>query len=249
MEFILVQFVEDVSGIRRNLRTLRGYLLSPNEEDRFFARERLRRGYNLVAAWVEGDVLFGPSRFIGYKNISIKTHKELGDQKRLDGKETNPVLNRILGAQILPDDPQWSKVEESFLRLCEKIDIVPVNRDRKYWVLDGLRPRQAGSYSEGALSVHVTTRYERDPAARKACIEAHGTSCIVCGFSFERTYGDHGKGFIHVHHLKPLSQARSGRHTDPIKDLVPVCPNCHYMLHRGDRLLLPEELKQMMTQE
>jgi len=249
MELVLVQFVEDVVGIRRNLKTLRGYLLSPNEEDRFFARERLRRGHNLVAAWVEGDVLFGPSRFIGYKGISIKTHKKLGDRNLLDGKKTDPVLNRILGNQIFPDDPEWSKVEDSFLSLCEKIDIVPVKRGRKYWVLDSLRPRHAGSYSEGALSLHVTTRYERDPAARRACIEAHGTSCIVCGFSFEETFGDHGKGFIHVHHLKPLAQAGSVNRTDPIDDLVPVCPNCHYMLHRGERLLSPKELRRIIKQK
>ncbi|WP_299823283.1 hypothetical protein [uncultured Jannaschia sp.] len=100
----LVEFVEDVAGVRRNLRTMRNYLLSKNDEERFFARERLRRGYNLVATFADGDVLFAPSRFVGYKNITIKAHKKLGEKNRLDGKETNPVLQRILGAQTLPND-------------------------------------------------------------------------------------------------------------------------------------------------
>ncbi len=225
---------------------MRNYLLSTNDEERFFARERLRRGYNLVATVVDGDVLFAPSRFVGYKNITIKAHKKLGEKNRLDGKETNPVLQRILGAQTLPDDPEWPKIEEMFLRLCEKIDVVPINRDRKFWVLDDLRQDQAkptGKYAEGALSFYVSTRYERNQAARKACIDKHGTSCVVCGFNFEQSYGEHGKDFIHVHHLRPLYQAGSENRTDPIEDLVPVCPNCHYMLHRGHRLLTPEELK------
>lgn len=248
----MVEFVEDVAGVRRNLRTMRNYLLSTNDEERFFGRERLRRGYNLVAALVDGDVLFAPSRFVGYKNITIRAHKKLGQDNRLDGKETNPVLQRILGTQTLPDDPEWPKIEEMFLRLCEKIDVVPINRNRKFWVLDDLRPDQAkpaGTYSEGALSFYVSTRYERNPAARKACIDAHGTSCSVCGFNFEQSYGAHGKDFIHVHHLRPLYQARSGNRTDPTKDLVPVCPNCHYMLHRGNQLLTPEELKLIMKRK
>nr|WP_299823294.1 HNH endonuclease [uncultured Jannaschia sp.] len=101
----------------------------------------------------------------------------------------------------------------------------------------------------GALSFYVSTRYERNQAARKACINAHGTSYIVCGFNFEQSYGEHGKDFIHVHHLRPLYQASCGNRTDPIKDLVPVCPNCHYMLHRGNQLLTPEELKLIMKRK
>jgi hypothetical protein len=58
-----------------------------------------------------------------------------------------------------------------------------------------------------------------------------------------------GRGFIHVHHLQPLSEAGGGETTDPEKDLVPVCPNCHYMLHRGDNLLSPEELRELLPKE
>ena len=67
---------------------------------------------------------------------------------------------------------------------------------------------------------------------------------MVCGFNFEDRYGTHGKGFIHVHHLDPLAQGE--REVVPERDLRPVCPNCHYMLHRNGKLLSPEVLKGKM---
>ncbi len=39
-------------------------------------------------------------------------------------------------------------------------------------------------------------------------------------------------GFIHVHHLKPQSSRGGEYEIDPVLDLVPVCPNCHAVMHR-----------------
>lgn len=50
--------------------------------------------------------------------------------------------------------------------------------------------------------------------------------------SFDETYGMFAKDFIHVHHIKPLSEINEEYEVDPINDLIPVCPNCHAMLHR-----------------
>ena len=78
----------------------------------------------------------------------------------------------------------------------------------------------------------VVNAYERDPKARDACIRFHGTKCVVCDIDFESRYGEIGRGFIHVHHKRPLSSLKEQYKVDPEKDLVPVCPNCHAMLHR-----------------
>jgi len=86
-------------------------------------------------------------------------------------------------------------------------------------------------YFEGALKRITVNAFERDPKARKKCIEAHGLNCIICGYNFEEKYGEIGKGFIHVHHIKPLSEIGEEYEIDPIKDLCPICPNCHAMLH------------------
>lgn len=88
------------------------------------------------------------------------------------------------------------------------------------------------TYREGERTQVLVNRYERDRNARDACIQHFGTRCRVCEIDFGEVYGEIGKGFIHVHHAVPVSEQREGYHVDPVRDLVPVCPNCHAMLHR-----------------
>jgi hypothetical protein len=92
------------------------------------------------------------------------------------------------------------------------------------------------SYADGAKKRVLVNRYERDAKARAACIDHYGTCCAVCKINFSLTYGRIGDGFIHVHHIKPLASRGRERKLDPIKDLRPVCPNCHAMLHRGGKV-------------
>lgn len=99
---------------------------------------------------------------------------------------------------------------------------------------------------EGHGKKVTVNRYERDPAARGACIAIHGTRCKACGLDMRRTYGELAEGFIHVHHVVPLSSIRSGYKVDPENDLVPVCPNCHAMLHRRKPPLDVEQLKAIL---
>lgn len=81
------------------------------------------------------------------------------------------------------------------------------------------------SVTEGAKISVTVNRYERSKAARYECIEKWGVKCFACGFDFEGTYGSIGAGFIHVHHLKPLSEIGGSYELDPRKDLRPLCPN------------------------
>ena len=87
-------------------------------------------------------------------------------------------------------------------------------------------------YKEGATKTVYVNVYERNTAARKACIDHYGLNCSVCGMNFKSIYGDIGEGFIHVHHLKSLAVLSDQYEVDPINDLRPVCPNCHAMLHK-----------------
>lgn len=87
-------------------------------------------------------------------------------------------------------------------------------------------------YVEGARQQVYLTSYERNPKARTACLNHRGYSCVVCGFNFEKFYGELGRNFIHVHHLIPLSEIKVEYVVNPIEDMCPVCPNCHAMLHR-----------------
>jgi predicted HNH restriction endonuclease len=84
-------------------------------------------------------------------------------------------------------------------------------------------------FLEGESIRVAVNRYEREQDARAECIRLHGLSCVVCRMNFLSTYGVVAKGVIHVHHLNPMRHGR--RRTDPKKDLVPVCPNCHAVIH------------------
>lgn len=99
---------------------------------------------------------------------------------------------------------------------------------------------------EGAVAQVSTTRYERSAKNRAMCIAAHGTSCAVCGFDFERVYGPFAAGYIEVHHKTPVSQMDGEQKIDPVRDLVPLCPNCHAAVHLKNPPLMPEELKTIM---
>lgn len=92
----------------------------------------------------------------------------------------------------------------------------------------------------------LVNRYERDPNKRIQCIEHHGYKCQICNFSFFDTYSVLGEEFCHVHHIEPLGEVGGELDIDPIKDLIPVCANCHAMLHRKSPALKPDELRVLL---
>lgn len=102
------------------------------------------------------------------------------------------------------------------------------------------------TFEEGAVTEVRLTRYERDPRARRACLERWACVCAVCGFDFEKRYGKIGEGFIHVHHLHELASVGKRIVVDPEKDLRPVCPNCDAMLHRQRPALSIAALKRRL---
>ena len=100
---------------------------------------------------------------------------------------------------------------------------------------------------EGQKKQVYTTVYERKPQLRKKAIEIHGTTCMACGFNFEKVYGERGKNYIEVHHVKPLSDKNDESNVDPSTDLVVVCANCHRMIHRKrNEILALDELKSLI---
>lgn len=86
--------------------------------------------------------------------------------------------------------------------------------------------------TEGRAYEALVKKYERSLLNRAICIEIHGSKCMVCGFDFEKIYGDIGAGFIEIHHLEPVSGLGEDTLIDPETDLVPLCSNCHRMAHR-----------------
>jgi 5-methylcytosine-specific restriction enzyme A len=97
--------------------------------------------------------------------------------------------------------------------------------------IEEIEDQSAEGLPEGAKHEVTLTRYERSRVNRAACIAAFGATCRACGFDFARVYGPEAAGFIHVHHVVPVSELGPDYIVDPTRDLVPVCPNCHAYIH------------------
>lgn len=102
------------------------------------------------------------------------------------------------------------------------------------------------NYREGTIKQITVNAHERSSGAREECIREYGLHCQVCNFDFEKFYGKIGRDFIHVHHLNPVSETIEEYKIDPKRDLRPVCPNCHAMLHRKSPPYTVEELKETL---
>jgi 5-methylcytosine-specific restriction protein A len=102
------------------------------------------------------------------------------------------------------------------------------------------------TFYEGSKQRITVNAYERNSKARKASIAHYGTRCRVCKLDFGEKYGEVGQGFIHVHHLKPLSDIGEKYEIDPKQDLIPVCPNCHAIIHKRNPPYTIEEVKMFL---
>ena len=154
------------------------------------------------------------------------------------------------------DDPSLTSqtLRAHGLRNTFSVDVLPEDvlallenpaKDDSY----GVDFPEDNDYYEGALMTVEVNKYERSRSAREKCIATKGCRCVVCGFDFEKEYGPIGKGFIHIHHLVPISSISKEYQLDVERDLVPVCPNCHYMLHRKPNgVYTIEELKAILSE-
>ena len=101
---------------------------------------------------------------------------------------------------------------------------------------------------EGRMITYYGKRYERDAKNRSLAIKIHGCVCAACKFDFNEKYGELGKDFIEVHHKNPISN-HNGQlvKIDPKTDLIPLCSNCHSMVHRNPyQVLTVDELVEII---
>ena len=181
-------------------------------------------------------------RMIEEEGFELKTFTIIDDRSEEEQKkDTTARIKEIvpeLEDKILvrADDENWCAhpigLSGSVMKLPEEVSI-----DSNY------------SYPEGAVSTIQVNSYERNREARQRCLDHHGYSCAVCRFDFEKHYGDIGKGYIHVHHKTPIRAIGKEYQIDPISELIPVCPNCHAMMHKEDPPFSVKELKEIMKSQ
>lgn len=191
---------------------------------------------------IEFDVLLDP----GMDNILARN--TLSEQ-RFSGTYWDPQSS---GTQIISHvaeevEKTWVEVLESNALISPTARPVQLSLATNHSPSGSVVVRTDEPLYEGQKRTITFQKAERSVKARRICLEHYGTNCSVCDFDFGMTYGPIGEDVIHVHHLKPISQNVGEYEIDPIKDLRPVCPNCHIMLHkRTPKPFSIKELKDMM---
>lgn len=100
------------------------------------------------------------------------------------------------------------------------------------------------TFEEGAAYRVNVNRYERSRTARAACIAEYGDQCFACGMDMGTRYGEQARGYIQVHHLTPVSEMGGDAYqVDAKRDLRPLCPNCHVVLHLPGNVLTVDDLR------
>jgi hypothetical protein len=107
-------------------------------------------------------------------------------------------------------------------------------------------PYETEGELEGDSIQDISIRYERNKLNRSICLAFHGYNCKACGIDMQKTYGQVASKFIHVHHIIPVSKINNSI-VDPIKDLIPLCPNCHAIAHLKNPPYSLDEIKLMLN--
>ncbi len=160
---------------------------------------------------------------IGELLNDLLPNQRLGDMNVASGGKLREMLQFYLGFVDSKYHPLSEKQQKKRKKLQKK---VPVPSK------PAIPEPDEYDKQEGAKHEATVTRYERDRSNRRECIAHYGYVCQVCGLNFEKVYGELGKAFIEVHHLHPVSQGE--RQVNPIEDLIPLCSNCHSMIHRQE---------------
>lgn len=167
----------------------------------------------------------------GYALKTFSMERGSADPARPDGPaKIRGFTPELVDKKLVRVGPAWYASDEGF---------------------SGRLPEELGgdeTVVEGAVSQVMVNRFERSADARRRCVEARGCLCTVCGFDFEAVYGPIGRGYIHVHHIVPLSEMGGEYELHPETDLVPICPNCHAMLHSTQPAMRLEQLREHLDE-
>jgi 5-methylcytosine-specific restriction protein A len=155
-----------------------------------------------------------------WKSLEIESRKRL--PRRADFDEVVDAWSSVAGAS-----------------LCLVLSALSIDFPPEY--PDGL--------IEGARITVQSTRSERNPVNRYRSIQHYGRTCWACDIDFAAVYGELGGDFIEVHHIFPLAGLENPRPVDPIREMVPLCSNCHSMAHRLSPPVHPIRLREILNLE
>jgi 5-methylcytosine-specific restriction endonuclease McrA len=164
-----------------------------------------------------------------------------------------PPKYLISYAHKFVDGHEWPNIfsggaETNNFLIARKFDVFN-KQTRKKVGLEAVEENDESAFPEGRQRYRMHRQRERDSriarlAKRRRLSETGDLACDVCGFSFAKSYGEIGIGFIEAHHTIPVSQL-SGRRKTKLAEIALVCSNCHRMLHRARPWLSVLKLKKL----
>jgi hypothetical protein len=196
---------------------------------------------------------FSKSLVESSKNLLLDHLSILGDLKveghfflEIDGKKNKidnglpPELMSATSFKIIFESAMYDLRKEKELAILEK-SLGEVG----LLIVLILLPYELEAFGEveGQKTEVLITKHERSRKNRMLCLAHFGYKCQVCKFDFGESYGETARDFIHVHHIERVSDS-GPTVVNPIKDLVPLCPNCHAVAHLKTPPYLPEEIRE-----
>lgn len=138
-------------------------------------------------------------------------------------------LEEIIWQEFADDRERLTRIAQAII---DAAPAIPPPKDLEEAAID-----EDEEFPEGRVLAQFHSRRERNPKSvkkkKEIVIKKTGTlSCEICGFDFQKVYGELGRGYAECHHIVPLSELPTLK-TIRIADLAIVCANCHRMLHRS----------------
>ena len=101
-------------------------------------------------------------------------------------------------------------------------------------------------FPEGGVQTVQVNRYERERRNRIIALSLHGHRCAACDFDFGEIYGNVAEGYIQIHHTTPISEISDRYCINPETDLIPLCSNCHSVVHLKNPPHTIDEIKALI---
>lgn len=206
-----MSIVESVEQIERNAKFFHPKELVSSSADAGYFRSLLKKGKVLYITEMRGELVFAPSRFVGYKNNSRKRHEALKNSYQADGKETNPAISKLIGIK----HAESVDLDRIFVDHCESIGIVPSKNERKFWISPKasslIEKSQTDHFEIDASIPNDVKKHLRESRIgqgkyREDLFELWGGACAVTGSNVECV--------LIASHIKPWAISSREEKTD-----------------------------------
>lgn len=223
--------------------------LHESDEDKFQIRVSITDQVRL-----SGEVSiekYGASFLHLINNSSVQKRKNFVDMIKSNTKGQNVLYinrNKCELDDFISNDCEWNDFRICFNELPFEYDENEVVRVLTLLIGEmlALFDYRIIGFEEGRSREVHCSKYERNPVNRQICLAYKGYKCKICGFDFEKVYGEAGKDMIEVHHIVPVSEMKEGYVVKPLEDLVPVCSNCHAIIHSKKKPYSVDDIKEMI---